>query len=316
MVSAILAVAACGDNVAPFCDSQPCLNGATCAEGESGPVCACAPGYQGALCELDIDDCAGDPCQNGGACADGVDAFTCACAAGFEGPTCATNTDDCAGDPCQNGGACTDGVNAFTCACAAGFEGPTCATNIDDCEPNLCLNGGTCTDGVDAFTCGCAAGFDGDRCQCAVTGPFTVNYANRGTSTTATITDSPPGVIVTSSGTIQILDLNGLGVVGGASDINVDGGEHLDVTLTSPARAVSYFVGASFNYDMDGLAGEATVEAFDAAGVSLGVREISGSGTKDVTTLFAGARITRFIVRADVDGFRVGRITVSPVVCP
>jgi EGF-like domain len=278
MASAILAVAACGDNVVPFCDSQPCLNGATCAEGESGPVCACAPGYEGAVCE--------------------------------------TNIDECASMPCQNGGVCTDGIDAYTCACAAGFEGPTCATNTDDCAPNPCLNGGACTDGVDAFTCACAAAFEGDRCQCALTGPFTLDYTNRGTSTTAMITDSPPGVIVTSAGTIQILNLNGLGVVGGASDSSVDGSEHLDVTLTNPARAVSYFVGFASNLDGDGQVGEATIEAFDAAGGSLGVRATANGGVKDVTALFAGARIKRFIVRADVDGFRVGNITVSPVVCP
>ncbi len=274
-----LGLAACGsDDATSFCAPDPCLNGATCGEGEAGPVCGCA--------------------------------------AGFEGPLCETDHDDCAGTPCANGGTCTDAVAGFTCACAAGFDGPTCAHDIDDCADAPCANGGTCTDAVDSFTCACATGFEGDRCQCALTGPFTVDYTNRGSSTTAMIDDDPPGVRVTGSAMINILNLNGLGVVGGASNNVVDGAEFLDFTLARPSVATRYFVPSAGNLDNDGLTGEATVEAFDAAGTSLGTRAVDSAGPQDLTAKFGGARIKRFKITADVDSFRVGTVTVSPVVCP
>ena len=48
-------------------------------------ACACAEGYQGALCESNIDDCAGDPCLNGGTCIDGLNSYECECAEGYVG---------------------------------------------------------------------------------------------------------------------------------------------------------------------------------------------------------------------------------------
>lgn len=276
---AAFGLAACGgDDATSFCDPDPCQHGASCGEGETGPVCTCT--------------------------------------AGFEGPLCETDHDDCAGAPCLNGGTCTDATDGFTCACAAGFEGPTCATNIDDCAGNPCLNGGTCTDSTDSFTCACAGSFEGDRCQCALTGPFTVDYTNRGTSTPAAIDDVPPGVHVTGSSTINVLNLNGLGVVGGASDVTVDGAEFLDVTLDRPSTATRYSAPFAGNLDGDGLLGEAVIEAFDAAGASLGTHAIDGAGVRDLTAMFGGARIKRFRVTANVDSFRLSTITVSPVVCP
>ena len=41
-----------------------------------------------------VDDCAAAPCQNGGTCTDGEGSFTCACADGYEGETCDVDIDD------------------------------------------------------------------------------------------------------------------------------------------------------------------------------------------------------------------------------
>ena len=50
--------------------ADPCANivcdQGTCIEG----LCECLPGYEGELCEINIDDCAGNPCGNG-ECLDG-----------------------------------------------------------------------------------------------------------------------------------------------------------------------------------------------------------------------------------------------------
>ncbi|KFE60923.1 FG-GAP-like repeat-containing protein [Hyalangium minutum] len=155
--------ATCETNVNE-CESNPCLNGGTCTDGVNGYTCACTPGYSGATCATDVNECQPNPCLNGGTCTDGVNSYTCQCAPGYSGPGCATNINECSPNPCLNGGTCTDGVNSYTCQCAPGYSGTTCATNINECSPNPCLNGGTCTDGVNSYTCACAPGYSGATC--------------------------------------------------------------------------------------------------------------------------------------------------------
>uniref|UniRef100_A0A8C3SW98 Notch receptor 3 n=1 Tax=Chelydra serpentina TaxID=8475 RepID=A0A8C3SW98_CHESE len=44
------------------CDRTPCRNRGTCTNLHGGYNCACRPGYTGANCEMDIDDCAPSEC--------------------------------------------------------------------------------------------------------------------------------------------------------------------------------------------------------------------------------------------------------------
>ena len=54
-------------------------------------------GYQGHLCELDVDECAVSvPCRNGATCKNTNGSYQCLCARGYEGKDCNINTDDCA----------------------------------------------------------------------------------------------------------------------------------------------------------------------------------------------------------------------------
>lgn len=138
------------------CAATPCQNSGTCAANGSDYTCACAPGFTGKNCEVDVDDCASSPCVNGD-CTDGVNQYTCACAPGFEGKNCEVDVDDCATNPCLNGGTCADGVNSHTCDCPAGFSGANCET----CVPTTCeAQGATCGDIPDGcgsmLTCGAA----------------------------------------------------------------------------------------------------------------------------------------------------------------
>lgn len=55
--------------------------------------CECASGYQGQLCEVDIDECYPNPCENGATCVDGPGAYTCRCPPGFNGTRCETGID-------------------------------------------------------------------------------------------------------------------------------------------------------------------------------------------------------------------------------
>jgi hypothetical protein len=52
-----------------------------------------------------------------------VNAYKCACADGYSGATCAVNIDECTGVDCGGASTCSDGVFEYNCACAAGWEG-------------------------------------------------------------------------------------------------------------------------------------------------------------------------------------------------
>jgi len=75
---------------------------------------------------------------------------------------------------------------------------------------------------------------------------------------------------VTGSANINVLNLNGLGIVGGNDANGVDRAEFIRFSVdTGAASAVSYFVGTWGNLDGDGLGGEAIIEAFDASATTL-----------------------------------------------
>lgn len=67
-------------------------------------TCECFDGYQGDLCEINIDDCFLESCNGNGECIDGVNAFTCECFHGYAGDNCQERV--CTKDYCQNGGTC------------------------------------------------------------------------------------------------------------------------------------------------------------------------------------------------------------------
>lgn len=101
------------------------MNG-DCTDGVNQYTCACAPGFTGENCEIDVDDCASNPCQNGGTCADGVNSHTCDCPPGFSGDNCETCTPttceaqavDCGDIPDGCGAMLTCGEACIVCPCA------------------------------------------------------------------------------------------------------------------------------------------------------------------------------------------------------
>ncbi len=114
-----------------------------------GPRCdICPTGYGGVDCEININDCDSSPCANGATCVDGVNRFSCQCRAGWNGTLCNNDIDECAVGLCDANGtaSCTNLQGGFTCTCKAGYNGTRCTNNINDCVGVNCLNGGTCRD--------------------------------------------------------------------------------------------------------------------------------------------------------------------------
>ncbi|XP_078685405.1 uncharacterized protein LOC144918448 isoform X11 [Branchiostoma floridae x Branchiostoma belcheri] len=163
----------CEVNIYDNCDAGPCLNGATCndlnitATSKASFECICPPGYEGKLCDKEIDYCAGQPCQFGATCTNNRQIFDyeCTCVPGYTDKNCSTNIDECASDPCENGAVCTDHVNGYTCQCTDGWNGTECNVDIDECLTITCENNGSCENLPGSVKCNCAEGYEGDRCQ-------------------------------------------------------------------------------------------------------------------------------------------------------
>uniref|UniRef100_A0A3B5RCH3 Protocadherin Fat 4 n=1 Tax=Xiphophorus maculatus TaxID=8083 RepID=A0A3B5RCH3_XIPMA len=169
------------------CTHNPCQNGGSCKRRlsvgpdmkteESVPVilvsnhplqpyaCSCRPGYAGALCEMDIDECQPSPCHNGGTCHNLVGGFTCTCPEGFTGMACERDVNECLSNPCKNGALCQNFPGGFNCLCKSGFAGKTCDSIINHCECNPCFNGGSCQNRLDGYYCHCPFGVFGKHCE-------------------------------------------------------------------------------------------------------------------------------------------------------
>uniref|UniRef100_A0A7N5ZZW1 Delta-like protein n=1 Tax=Anabas testudineus TaxID=64144 RepID=A0A7N5ZZW1_ANATE len=146
---------------------KPCLNGATCTNtGQGSYTCSCLPGFTGASCEIQVDKCSGNPCRNGGSCTDNDSGYKCTCPPGFYGNNCELSANTCADGPCFNGGRCVDNPEGgYFCQCPVGYAGFNCEKKIDHCSSNPCLNGAECVDLVNSYLCQCPEGFSGPNCE-------------------------------------------------------------------------------------------------------------------------------------------------------
>lgn len=83
--AAIVAIQAVGCESDPVCDNNQCVNSATCVDVWNEYECTCVFGFDGEMCEYNIDDCVQHDCLFGGRCLDGVASFTCDCLPGTTG---------------------------------------------------------------------------------------------------------------------------------------------------------------------------------------------------------------------------------------
>ena len=182
-------------------ERDPCQNGAICRPQNSNHfTCDCVPGYDGIICQNEINECHSHECEHG-TCIDRINNFTCNCYAGYSGRFCEVELNECSSEPCQNGGTCVDHVNdyqcicgyeylghdceypnrclaspcqqgtcypvqdQYVCSCHNGYTGENCDLNINDCANVVCQNGGECMDGISKFDCTCYNGYKGMYCQ-------------------------------------------------------------------------------------------------------------------------------------------------------
>ena len=93
------------------CSTHDCQNGAMCMMKSTGYSCICGNDTYGSHCQLLKNPCDNNPCRNGGLCnIDGVNEFNCTCPSGFEGIICDVNIDDCVEHQCAIGSTCDDEV--------------------------------------------------------------------------------------------------------------------------------------------------------------------------------------------------------------
>ncbi|XP_048369306.1 protein crumbs homolog 2 isoform X1 [Sphaerodactylus townsendi] len=149
------------------CNSSPCIHG-KCVDEVADFQCECDKGYIGKRCHINVDDCIRHQCQNGGTCVDGVYSYTCTCPPQYTGPHCEWPfpPEHCGKNfTCLNGGTCTSGSWGANCTCKPGYAGRKCQININECDPNPCQNGGTCQDSINRYRCVCSASYTGERCD-------------------------------------------------------------------------------------------------------------------------------------------------------
>ncbi|CAI9734458.1 protein jagged-1b-like isoform X3 [Octopus vulgaris] len=143
------------------------MNNGWCEDQVNGYKCHCRPGWQGAQCQLDVDECKDSTCVNAIYCRNLQGSYECQCQASWTGKNCDMNIIDCVGQ-CHNGATCVNLVNDYRCQCRPGFTGRHCDAAINGCHSLPCLNGGVCHDLNDGFRCECPSGYVGLQCQIAI----------------------------------------------------------------------------------------------------------------------------------------------------
>lgn len=154
------------------CVLNPCQNNGTCtltSRSKHEYICDCTAGFEGKVCEIDVDDCIGVICPEDKVCVDAVAGSECKCRDGYREPNCTLIVDHCAKKPCNNGTCIDLGDEGYHCDCSTdpGFTGPDCQSDIDECKVfgNASCNNGICVNSIGSYSCYCRPGFSGSHCE-------------------------------------------------------------------------------------------------------------------------------------------------------
>uniref|UniRef100_A0A3B5LU64 Slit homolog 1b (Drosophila) n=1 Tax=Xiphophorus couchianus TaxID=32473 RepID=A0A3B5LU64_9TELE len=148
------------------CVSSPCQNQGTCQIHQT-QHCACAFGFHGTFCEVNMDDCEDHGCDNGATCVDGVGNYSCLCPPNYRGLLCEEEDDVCSPgrNPCQHQSTCISSPTGLRCVCIPGWVGPDCGIDYNECADHRCQNSAQCVDHLDGYSCDCLRGFSGEFCE-------------------------------------------------------------------------------------------------------------------------------------------------------
>lgn len=90
--------------------------------------------YTGSNCQNRINLCNSNPCLNGATCQDHITHYSCRCPYGFTGSNCREFVDWCSTNPCENQATCRQDKNQYQCLCGPGWTGKVCDVEMVSCK--------------------------------------------------------------------------------------------------------------------------------------------------------------------------------------
>nr|XP_006981345.1 growth arrest-specific protein 6 [Peromyscus maniculatus bairdii] len=153
--------APCVQNLPDQCTPNPCDKKGTqlCQDLMGNFFCLCKAGWEGRLCNKDVNECGQ---KNGGCsqvCQNKPGSFQCACHSGFSLAPDGRNCQDV--DECADAGTCGDArcknlPGSYSCLCDKGYmyssQEKTCQ-DVDECQQGRCEQ--TCVNSPGSYTCHC-----------------------------------------------------------------------------------------------------------------------------------------------------------------
>ncbi|KAL6090225.1 hypothetical protein STEG23_001289 [Scotinomys teguina] len=153
--------APCVQNLPDQCTPNPCDKTGTqlCQDLMGNFFCLCRAGWEGRLCNKDVNECGQ---RNGGCsqvCHNKPGSFQCACHSGFslapDGRNC-QDVDECADTDTCGDARCKNLPGSYSCLCDKGYmyssQEKTCQ-DVDECQQGRCEQ--TCVNTPGSYTCHC-----------------------------------------------------------------------------------------------------------------------------------------------------------------
>ncbi|XP_058806153.1 protein crumbs isoform X2 [Phymastichus coffea] len=152
------------------CAVNPCQNNGSCmlsSKSRREFVCECLPGFEGKVCDTNVDECVGVVCPSDRVCVDVVNGYECKCRNGYKEPNCSLIVDPCFQKPCNNGICLEIADDRYKCDCGPGYTGEHCEDDVNECAMmgNSLCNNGICVNSIGSYNCFCRPGFSGDHCE-------------------------------------------------------------------------------------------------------------------------------------------------------
>ncbi|CAO2611519.1 Growth arrest-specific protein 6 [Lemmus lemmus] len=153
--------APCVQNLPDQCTPNPCDKKGTqlCQDLMGNFFCLCKAGWEGRLCNKDVNECGQ---KNGGCsqvCQNKPGSFQCACHSGFslasDGRNC-QDIDECANSHTCGDARCKNLPGSYSCLCDNGYTYSSqekACQDVDECQQGRCEQ--TCVNSPGSYTCHC-----------------------------------------------------------------------------------------------------------------------------------------------------------------